>query len=273
MTSALTYDGFVSTTADELWDRLHQAQRRFAALLSVTPSQTPVPGSDWNAGQVAAHVLTVLRRYTERDLTSTVGLSRDGAGVAVQNAAELAALEATTTPEVLDQIWQQLAAVEEKLPRTMDLNQQFPFHGGQTMDGAAALGNLIGEFLVHGRDVATAGGRKWKIGGRNAALALTIAVQTAPAYVAPDAPGDLKLAIRTPETTPWVLDLSDGELTSRPARRREPVDVRVLARPEPLLLNLYGRIGIPQATLLGTAVVGGRRPWRVSRLGASFLTP
>lgn len=272
-TGAARYEGFVSTSADELWDRVYQAQRRFAGLLSVTPGNTPVPGSAWTAGDVAGHVLTVLRRYTRRDLTSTEGLSPTGAGVAAQNASELARLETSSVAETLDQIWQELDAIEEKLPRTMDLHEQFPFHGGQTMDGAGALGNLLGEFQVHGRDVARARGKKWKIGDRNAALALTIAVQTAPAYVAPDAPGDLRLAIRTSETAPWVLDLANGVLTSRPAVRREVVDVRLLARPEPLLLNLYGRIGIPQATLRGITVSGGRRPWRVTRLGSSFLAP
>jgi hypothetical protein len=267
------YDEFVFTTGDELWHRVHQAHRRFAALLSVTPGKTPIPGSEWNAAQVAGHVLNVLRRYTQRDLHSREGLSDQGSAVTQQNEDELAALGDFSVAEVLDRTWQELADIEKRLPRDMDLHERFPFHGGQEIDGAGALGNLIGEFLVHGRDVALARGKQWKIGSRNAALALTVGMQVCPGYLQPDAPGDLKLEIRTPETNPWVLEVVDGKATSRKAVRSEPVDVRVYARTEPFLLNLYGRFGIARATLHGTAVIGGRRPWRVARLPRTFLAP
>lgn len=270
---ATTYDEFVFTTGDELWDRIHQAHRRFAALLSVTPHKTQLPGSDWTAGEVAGHVLTVLHRYTQRDLTSREGLSPEGIGVRDQNAVELEELGNYSVAEVLDRVWQELADIEKKLPRDIDLHTRFPFHGGQEMDAAGALGNLIGEFLVHGRDVARARGKQWKIGSRNAALAMSVGLQAAPGYLAPDAPGDLKVEIRTPESNPWVLEVVDREVTSRRAVRGEAVDVRIFGRAEPLLLNLYGRFGIPRATLHGTVVVGGRRPWRLTRLPSTFLVP
>jgi len=272
-TAAAPYDELVFTTGDELWDRIHQAHRRFAALLSVTPPQTQIPGSDWTAGEVAGHLLTVLRRYTQRDLTSSEGLSPDGSGVRDQNAVELEELGAYSVAEVLDQVWQELADVETKLPRTMDLHQRFPFHGGQEIDAAGALGNLIGEFLVHGRDVALARGKQWKIGSRNAALALTVGMQVCPGYLSTDAPGDLKVEIRTPETNPWVIEVVDGAATSRLAVPGESVDVRLYGRAQPLLLNLYGRIGLVRATALGTVITGGRRPWRFTRLPATFVAP
>jgi hypothetical protein len=270
---AAPYDEFVFTTGDELWDRLHQAHRRFAALLSVTPHKTQIKNSDWNAGDVAAHLLTLLRRYTGGGFETGAGLSIDGAGVADLNAAEIAELHMLSVAEVLDQVWQELADLEKRFPRTLDLHQQFPFHGGQQMDGAAALGNLIGEFLIHGRDVALARRKTWRIGSRNAALALNVGMQVAPAYVASGAPGDLKVEIRTPETNPWIFDLVDGDLSSRRAAKGEPVDVKVFGRAEPLLLNFYGRMGIGTATLHGLTVVGGRRPWRITRLPASFVAP
>lgn len=271
-TGARTYSEFVVTTGDDLWDRIHLAHQRFGALLSVTPPQTRIPGSDWTAGEVAGHLLTVLRRYTQRDLTSTAGLSPDPCGVAGINAVELEDLDLVNATEILDQVWQELADLEKIIPRTADLHQRYPFHSGQEVDVAGWLGNLIGEFLVHGHDVARARGKRWKIGSRNAALALNVVVQAAPGYVSPDA-GDLKLEIRTPETNPWVIDLVDGEAVSHRKAAGEPVDVRLVARTEPLLLNLYGRTGIGRTTLHGAGVVGGRRPWRVTRLGSSFLTP
>jgi hypothetical protein len=267
------YDEFVYTTGDELWDRIHQAHRRFAALLSVTPGRTPVKDSTWEAAQVAGHVLTVLQRYTQRDITSRDGLSEDAGAVAQQNEDELAALGQYSVAEVLDRIWQELADIEKLLPRDTDLHQVFPFHGGQQFDVVGALSNLIGEFLVHGRDVALARGKQWKIGSRNAALILSTGLQVVPAYVSPDAPGDLTLLIRTPESNPWVLELVDGRLTSRKAGRGERPDVSLYARTEPLVLNLYGRFGLARTTLHGVALVGGRRPWRLARLPRTFLVP
>ncbi|HEX4190864.1 MAG TPA: hypothetical protein VHZ06_07685 [Marmoricola sp.] len=271
-TGESTYDGFVFTTGDELWDRLYQAHRRFATLLSVTPSATRLAGSDWTAGEVAAHLLTVLRRYTSGAVASGAGLSPDGAGVADLNSTELEGLSEMTVAEVLDQVWQELADLETQFPRSLDLHRAFPFHAGQQIDGAAALGNLISEFLLHGRDVAVARRKIWKIGSRNAALSLNIGMQAAPGYVAPGA-RNLKIEIRTPETNPWVLDLVDGELTSRLAVAHEKVDVRVFGRTEPLLLNIYGRMSIGSATLHGITVIGGRRPWRLARLPGAFTNP
>ncbi|MCW2784543.1 MAG: hypothetical protein JWP74_1060 [Marmoricola sp.] len=259
-TGAATYDGFVRTSGDELWDRIGEAHRRFAALLSVTPGPTPIPGSDWTAGDASAHLLTVLRRYTRPD---TAGA----------HAAEIEDLHGQPVSRNLDAIWQELHSLEEKLPRSADLHEPFPLHHAVTMDGAGALGNLIGEFVVHGWGVARGRGKQWRIGSRNAALALTAGMQASPAYVAPDAPGDLKLQIRTPQTRPWMLDYSDGVLTSRRAVRWETADVRIVGRTEPLLLNLYGRIGMARATAHGVTVLGGRRPWRIARVSRTFLTP
>lgn len=267
------YDEFVFTDGDELWNRLHQAHRRFAALLSVTPAKHPVAGSDWTAGEVATHLLTVVRRYTRRDLADPAGTGADVAAIAALNKAELAEYDGISVREVIDLLWQELADLEQKLPRTADLHQTFPFHAGQPVDVAGWLGNLIGEFLIHGRDVAKSRGKTWLIGSRNAALALNLGIQAVPGFVSPDAPGDLKVVIRTPETNPWVLDLADGVLSSRPAGRREWADLKVYTRAEPLLLNQYGRIGLPAMAALGAVVVGGRRPWRLTRLGASFQTP
>lgn len=271
--AVVPYDKFVFTDGDELWDRLHQAHRRFAALVSVTPAKQVIPDSTWTAGDVAAHLLTVLRRYTVRDLSSTVGLSDDIDGLTELNAAELADLASLGIGEVVDLLWQELADLEEKIPRSADLHQTFPFHGGQQVDVAGWLGNLIGEFLVHGRDVARARQKTWLIGSRNAALALNLGMQAVPGFVSSGAPGDLKVEIRTPETNPWILDLADGVLVSRQAERRERADVKVYTRAEPLLLNQYGRLSIPAMVAHGTVVVGGRRPWRITRLAASFDTP
>ncbi|MET3963305.1 hypothetical protein ABIE44_003239 [Marmoricola sp. OAE513] len=267
------YDKFVFTDGDELWDRLHQAHRRFAALLSVTPRKHRLRNSDWAAGDVAAHLLNVVQLWTRRDLDDAAGLATSPEGVAALNSTALAGVADCGVPEIIQQLWQELDDLERILPRTTDLHRTYPFHAGQQVDAAGLLGNLIGEFLLHGRDVAISRRKTWLIGSRNAALALNLGVQAVGGYVSPDAPGDLKLEIRTPETSNWILDLAGTDVESRAAEPRERVDVRVLCRPEPLLLNMYGRMSLNRMVLHGAFVVGGRRPWRIRRLPESFETP
>lgn len=267
------YDGFVRTGGDDLWDRLRIAHVRFADLaVSVDPAG-PAENSTWNARQVVAHVLTVLHRYTERDFTSADGLSADPAGVATMNEAELAALDGVKIADLLDRIAAELDRVEQIFPRDTDLTRRYPFHGGITLDGAAAIANLMGEFLLHGRDVARGAGRSWPLDAQDAALVLNVGVQVGPAFVAPDAPGDLSVQLRTPRTRPWTIAVRDGVATSEASVPGAPVDVRMYGRPQAFLLNLYGRVGIPGATLLGSTIIGGRRPWRVTRLPRTFLKP
>lgn len=268
-----TYDGFVRTDGDQLWDRIRAAHARFAEVAGSVPPDLRADGSDWTAQQVTAHVLTVLRRYTERDFSNPTGLSDDAGEVARQNAVELAPWAAVPVVVLLDDISATLDRLEAVFPRSSDLHQVFPFHGGQQLDGAAALGNLIGEFLLHGRDIARAARVRWPVDGHDAALVLNLGMQVSPGFVAPDGPGDLKVEVRTPHSRPWILDLADGELESRPRVKGEPVDVRMYGRSQAILLNLYGRIGIVGATFRGTTVIGGRRPWRLARLPKAFVQP
>lgn len=273
MATTGAYDGFVFTDGDELWDRLHQAHRRFAALLSVTPSRHRLKSSSWTAGDVATHLLAVVRLFSQRDLDDPDGLAESAQDVGRLNQDKRVELADLGVPEVLQLLWQELEDLEKRIPRTADLHQTYPFHAGQHVDVAGLLGNLIGEFLLHGRDVALARRKTWLIGSRNAALALNLGVQAVGGFVSPDAPGDLKLEIRTPETNDWILDLAGSDVESRAALPRERVDVRVRTRTEPLLLNMYGRMGLTRMTLHGSFVVGGRRPWRLSRLPGSFDVP
>ena len=144
---------------EQSFDPLPALFAEFTALLrSLTPEEeeTPVPGMDWTAGEVGAHVLTVLHRYispTERAVTRT--------RLTQLNAEDIAALGKTTAEaaDELDGIIAALASVAPGLP----LDTERDFHLRLKVTVAAGWANLIGELLVHGDDIARATSRQWTV--------------------------------------------------------------------------------------------------------------
>lgn len=116
----------------------------------------PVPGMDWTAGEVGAHVLTVLQRYlraTERAATRS--------RLAALNAEDVAAVQRTRS-ELADDIDRTIGTLAAFAP-DVPLDTERDFHLGLTVTMAAAWANLIGELLVHGDDIARATGRHWTV--------------------------------------------------------------------------------------------------------------
>ena len=92
---------YIITDRDELIGRATDAFDRFAAVAAEVHPQTRARGSDWTAQQVVAHVLSVMHRYTDRDLNSWDGLSATPSEVNEQNAKEAALYENLTMAELL----------------------------------------------------------------------------------------------------------------------------------------------------------------------------
>lgn len=264
--------GYITTDRDELLGRATAALERFAALAAEVHPQTRANGSDWTAQQVVAHVLSVMHRYTDRDLNSWVGLSATPGEVNEQNAKELAAYENLTMAELLPALRQQTETIIE-LYRMIDLNASYRFHFRRYIDGYGAAGNLIGELLVHGHDIARGAGRPWVIDDRDAQLVLNGALQVADGVLDPAAIAGRTLSVvwRIGDGS-TMLNLVDGkggfiEPADGPARP----DVVIAGPPAVTLLSLYGRIGPFAAARRGLFVRGGRRPWRAAAINKLFL--
>ena len=269
-----SYTHFVTLDAQELWDRIDEAQARFTALVESAGPYLMAAGSTWTARDVVGHILTVARRYTERDITSTEGLGDSPRAVDAINRAELLALEGLDMEDLLAQLESQMKTVRAALPPdSTDLDQRFPFHGGVSIDSAGGLSNLIGEFLVHGRDLARSAQRRWKIDARDALLIINGVLQVLPGYAEPAATDSLKVCLRTSGAADWMLAFEHGKLDSRPAMSREVADVVLKAPPETLLLVLYSRIGTAASIRRGLLVAGGRRPWRIAHLSKHLQQP
>jgi uncharacterized protein (TIGR03083 family) len=268
------YRYLTATDAAELLGRVAAARDRFVALAgSVDPSLQPA-GSTWTARDITGHLLTVLRRYTRRDRSSTEGLADSPREVDRLNAVQLAALGDTPRDALLaDLVAESNLLLGAFPPDSVDLHTRYPFHGGVTVDLAAGFGNLVGEFSIHGRDLALAAGRPWPIEERDAVLILNGVMQIIPAYARRSATQPLRVRLDIRTAAPWLLDFAGGSLTSRAAEPGEPVDVVLRAPAQTLVLSLYSRLSTLAAARAGMLVVGGRRPWRIVRLSRLVEKP
>ncbi|KAA1421671.1 hypothetical protein F0U44_05195 [Nocardioides humilatus] len=263
---------YLTTDPDELVRRSTLALHRFVTLTQEVDPATRIQASDWTAKQVAAHVLSVLHRYNDRDLTSWEGLSTTPAELNEQNNKELAALETLSVDELVAGIrtefdrWIAISA-------EMDPAGSYKFHFRQTIDGNGGAGNLLGELLVHGFDIARAAKRPWEIDDRDAHLVFNGVLQVADGVLDPAALAGLDLSVlwRIGDQAA-MLNIVDGQggfvdPADGPARP----DVIIGGPPAPMLLSLYGRIGPFAGARRGVFLRGGRRPWRVAKVESLFL--
>lgn len=116
----------------------------------------PVPGLDWTVGETIAHVRSVYERYTT-DLVR----SPSWRALAEQNAADVARI-GVDVPAAIRCIRAQLEALAP-LVEHVEPDRLFPFHAGQDVTLAGGWGNLLGELLAHGDDIARATGHRFHV--------------------------------------------------------------------------------------------------------------
>ena len=133
--------------------------KRFVAVVNDLDAQqlaAPAPSSSWTVGDVVAHVQSVFLRYTvDRQRAATP------AEVATSNARDIETL-GVDAPAAVVSIEEQLAFLDTVVA-LIEPTQEFPFHAGQPITMAGGWGNLLGELLAHGDDIARAVGTTFTI--------------------------------------------------------------------------------------------------------------
>jgi uncharacterized protein (TIGR03083 family) len=255
---------------------LGQVCRRVRALIASAPDATAriAHCPEWNVQQLAAHLVTVARRYSE---------GPEGRGTWVQDPREVAALNERQLYEFEDRPLGELASgLEEEVrlasERVRGYGTQMPefrFHGGATVPADLALGALLGELIIHGWDLAQALNRPWEIDARHAALVVEGLSVVAPGWIDHDrvhsltATFDVRLRGQTSQTWSFV----DGRLSVHRSPHEERVDCHISADPGALLLVFYGRESQWKHIARGKLVAWGRRPWLAFTLADRFHTP
>jgi uncharacterized protein (TIGR03083 family) len=233
--------------------------RRFADLIRSAPdAEQPVVGSDWCVREVAAHLVAgaeSLGRYLTGDTTPAVDLSdlarTNPVAIATVHERELAALAnrlETAVNRFLD------------LTRNRDVSDPMWWHGVESTVGAV-YGIYIGEFLMHGDDVARTMRRPWPIDKGPATIVFEGIVRVVHLFLKPKrAQDDASFDVRLRTGPSFALRFSKGGLRVEGGRGRN-VDCRISADPVALLLVLYKRRSQWRAIARGQLVAFGRKPW------------
>jgi uncharacterized protein (TIGR03083 family) len=232
-----------------------------------------VPMLEWTIGQVALHLVSIVRAYTGAeegsgpvgpDLTKTA-----------ENNARLIASTPERTPnglaDALDAASAAFVAANERLSR----DQRVPFYGDLTITASGAARLLLRELLIHGADIAAGLGRTWSIDPNTALLALDAFPEVLPCLVKADGAQGFTATyeIRMRGAKPYFLVFENGALTVSPKPGARHVDCRISADPATYLTVTAGRASQWRAIFTGKIVTTGRRPWLANKFDKLFETP
>lgn len=133
----------------------------------------------------------------------------------------------------------------------------------------AALGILIGELAIRGRDIARALGAPWTIEPHIAPLVTRGGHQLLAPWSEGNVCGDHSATyeIRIRQTGERIIyEFTEGRLRINPAEHRRP-DVYTSIDPACAVLAAHGRLSPTWAILTGRAFAWGARPWLATGLG------
>lgn len=235
---------------------------------------------NWNAGDVAVHLLHVWENLTalaDAEMESPLH-DIETLGSLTET---LVKQEGDRDPAALaDRIDARAAAfLADSSPLTSDVPSPWLVQGIAVPRVALAC-HILSECLVHGHDIARAQGTRWTIEPAHASLALMGFVFPLLSRLDPRAMVDQEkaagfeacydLSIRGAGHV--FLVISDGALTvaAKPNRR---VDCHISAAPATLILLLFGRINQWSATLTGRLVAWGPKPWLGHKLRPMLRNP
>jgi uncharacterized protein (TIGR03083 family) len=247
---------------------------RFARLMeSVPDTSLAIPGSEWTVRDAAVHVAGSTRRM--------IGLARGEASTVPTADKDFLAARArklidenpeTDAAKLADQI-------RGGLPRIMEVtavlsgDQPIVFHGGLQLNLAELVALYLGEYLLHGYDIAVARGTPWAIDPDYAALAVGGFRTCYPGIFNATVAGGLAATFQreTPGTDPFVVRIADGTY-EQPATPTS-VDCVISADPVTELLVMSGRLSQWAAIALGRLTFSGDRPEIGPRFNDLFVFP
>jgi uncharacterized protein (TIGR03083 family) len=255
---------------------LLRAADRFATLIAGAPdADQPIPDSEWTVGDVAVHVALGSEAYVGYASGATeawVDVSDiAGGSLARSSAARLAAEPARDLPVSAARARAAVAAIVEAAEGRSA--EEPVVWNGMPMTLGAMLGIGLGEYLLHGRDVAKALGRPWTITPDDARLLLAAALPMLPLLVDPAATAGVRARydLRVRGGTRIGLVIRDGQLSVDAGDGR--VDCHVSADPVALVLVSYGRQSQWVPALTGKLLAWGRKPWLGLRLTHYLVAP
>jgi uncharacterized protein (TIGR03083 family) len=238
---------------------------------SLPDPHAPVPGLDWTVGQTAAHLVAAAVNYPR--FATGQATPEDTIDLREGNLERIHRVGSQDLTELADLLVEETA---QYLERTAGLSadQRVPFFGGVTVSLAAQNGILLGEYLVHGRDLARSAGKAWHIAPSHAAAVIGAAATVLPLYLDPEAARGTRVAydihIRGGPRFGFRVAENQATVELGPVGT---VDCRISAEPVAFLLVAYGRQAQWRPVLTGKMTAWGRRPWRAFALKRLLVNP
>lgn len=198
---------------------------------------------------------------------------RDALDVPDFNAKQIANLPTRDVRVLADRLRDDLDTLVDAVSHFNARVPQMRFDGDRLIRADAALGILIGEFVVHGHDIARAVGAQWWVEPDVVLMIIRGRQQILPSWVdsagaaGHDATYDIRLRGCSER---YIYEFTDGDLVINPPEPRRP-DVHISVDATTALLAEYGRISPAWAALTGRAFAWGSKPWLAPRLASRFL--
>lgn len=238
--------------------------RRFAELAAGAPDPdrevAATPG--WNITDVLGHVASEPARYD--------ALARGGGtwpehvtGLPTFNAEQIRTLPTRDRATLAAGLLADTEALLATIAEFGDAPPMMNFDGNQLVRADRALGTLLGEFVVHGLDIARTVGRPWHIDAELVPMVLAGTHQVMPGWLdanrARTHTGTYELRLRGLGAR-HIYAVRNGALTVDPDFHPQ-IDVHISAEPVAWLLQSYGRGNRWTPALTGRIVVWGRKIW------------
>ncbi len=255
---------------------VHEVTERFSRLV-LSSDPDAMATADWTVADTAAHVAAIAWQYTSLVISYDTERPIDGVrelllSTTVDNIH-------TGLNEAMRRNFTQrdpvalVATLRSSVARVLELTEDADpastvvWLGGASLPRAGLLAHLTNEMLLHGRDIARAGGRPWPIPERQAALFFELfiveiirnGVGVLLDVTGPPRPGRIAVEFRSAYTEPVAIVVTDGVVSVEEPGR--DVDVRLFFRPAALNLMLFHHVGRLRTVLNGGVRARGRRVW------------
>jgi hypothetical protein len=251
------------------------AARAAAVIRAAQDSAKQVPGLDWTVGETAAHLVAEFTDYTayaQARKHPGEGERVDGPSRrnAAANAAQLRADPERDPARLADRLGPAVdgfLAVEPRADRVLVSN-------GLEMTWATMSSALLGELLVHGRDIARASSQPWSIDRADALRVIAGVMTMLPDYLdrrrADGVRMSLELRLRGGPS--YLIRVADGAAAVTLDGEHQP-DCWISADPVAFLLVGFGRSGQWGQIARGRMLAGGRKPWLAGKFGSLITGP
>jgi uncharacterized protein (TIGR03083 family) len=244
--------------------RLVDGANRVAQLLTQAPDESrQIRNSQWTIRDVAAHLATLSDAY-EAISSGQPSPYPDVATRAARNQARIAGESGRDLAPLSEHFVAGINRTAENLASGGP--EQTYVHAGITGPAPAFLGLVLGEFLVHGDDIARAMRVRWPIAREDALLVVGAITYMAPALVdresCQNVTATFDTRIRGGTRNTW--EFQRGELSVTEGSPTE-ADVHISVDPVTWLLLGYRRRGLYGEILRGRALSWGKRPWLALR--------